>query len=215
MEEAVGIKIENFFRCYKHESYKKGQVLLLAGESPKYAYYLTSGRIKQYDITHTGTEIIVNIFKPGSYFMILTGLTESPNSHYYSAETDVAVYQAPIKNTIHFVNSNPDVMKYVLIQTYIGFDGVLKRMTHLMSGNARGRVIYEILLDARGFGETQQETPYDLSINVTELSLRAGLSRETVSREVSRLRKAGYLALTKKITVLDPSLLNKALEDSF
>ncbi|MDN5274389.1 MAG: hypothetical protein JWP06_290 [Candidatus Saccharibacteria bacterium] len=215
MEKAVGSKIENFFRQYKRDAYKKGYVLLLADENPKYAYYLVSGRIKQYDITHSGTEIIVNIFKPGAYFMILTAITGLPNTHYYSAETDIIIYRAPIKYTTHFVNTNPDVMKHMLIQAYIGFDGVLKRITHLMSRNARGRVIYEILLDARGFGEVSQEAPYNLSINVTELSLRAGLSRETVSREVSRLRKAGYLALTQKITVLDPSLLNKALEDSF
>src|SRR3954470_19414616 len=114
MEKAVGTKIENFFRQYKCESYKKGHILLLANQTPKYAYYLLSGRIKQYDITHADTELIINIFKPGSYFMILTALTEILNNHCYSAETDITIYRAPIKHTTHFVNANPDVMKHML-----------------------------------------------------------------------------------------------------
>lgn len=213
--ETAADKIETFFKAYKKESYKKGQVLFLAGENPKYAYYLISGRVKQYDITQAGCEIIVGIFKPKTYFMVLTALTGLPNSHYYSAETDITLYRAPVKDTTEFVYANPDVMKHMLIQAYMGFDGVLKRMTHLMTGKARGRVIYEILLDVRGFGETHQKGPYTLSINVTELSSRAGLTRETVSRELSRLKKSGLLASTSAITVTDTALLDKALEDSF
>jgi len=216
MEAVRKTKIDAFFRQYRLESYKKGQVLLLAGENPTHAYYLVRGRVKQYEITGQGREIIVNIFRPNNYFMILTALTGLPNSYYFSAETDISVYRVPIKDTVRYVNNNPDAMKAMLMQAYIGFEGVLRRMTHLMSGNTRGRIIYEILLDARGFGDIQQmgPPPHVLSITATELASRAGLSRETVSRELSHLKKSGLLVRTPKITVANLHLLEEALEES-
>lgn len=205
-------KIDGFFRQYRPETYEKGYTLLLADESPKYAYYLIRGRVKQYDISQKGDEIIVNIFKPGTYFMALTTLTGQLNSYYFSAETDITLYRAPKDAVQKLVANNPDVMQYMLIQAHVGFESVLRRMTHLMKRDARGRIAFEMLLDAEGFGETPHLRRYTLSINETELASRAGLSRETVSREVSRLKKSGLLARTPKITIVNLRQFKAELE---
>ena len=215
MEDDVETKIETFFRQHSVKSYKKGQVLLLSNETPTHAYYLLEGRVKQYEITYKGSEIIVNTFSPGAYFMVLTALTDLPNLYYFSAETDVKLLCAPAEDVAAFVNNNPDVMKDLLVRVYVVMENLLRRMTHLMSGSARGRVIYEILLDVRGSGEGKKKNVRKLSITESELASRAGLSRETVSREVSFLKKKGLLSSSSKITIVDFSLLEKALEDSF
>lgn len=217
METDVKTKVEAFFGQHTTQSYKKGQVLLLSNETPAYAYYILEGRVKQYEITYKGNEIIVNTFKPGAYFMMLTALTNLPNLYYFSAETDVKLLCAPVKEVAKFVNENPDVMRDLLSRVYVMLESLLRRMTHLMSGNARGRVIYEILLDIRGSGEGGHKNGNGLKLSITEseLASRAGLSRETVSREVSFLKKKKLLDTAAKITVVDLSLLEKALEDSF
>jgi len=216
METDVKTKVEKFFRQYSVQSYKKGQVLLLSNETPVHTYYILEGRVKQYEITYKGNEIIVNTFKPGSYFMMLTALTDLPNLYYFSAETDVKLLCAPVKDVANFVNNNPDVMKDLLSRVYVMLESLLRRMTHLMSGNARGRVIYEILLDIRSSPASNKlKDASKLSITESELASRAGLSRETVSREVSFLKKKKMLAPTVKITVVDIPSLEKALEDSF
>lgn len=214
--QAMGrTQIDAFFRKHRRETYKKGHVLLLAGECTKCAYYLVRGRVKQYDITYQGSEITVNTFKSGDYFMIPTSLTSSPSTYYFSAATDVTIYCAPIEDTMVFMNAQPEVLRDMLAQAYVGFEGVLQRMTHLMSGNTHGRVMYEIILDARDFGELKQGHPCTLATNITELASRTGLSRETVSREVSRLKRQGLLVHSSKITIKDLSLFEKALEESF
>ena len=212
METGVKTKIETFFRQYSTQSYKKGQVLLLSNETPTHAYYLVEGRVKQYEITYKGDEIIVNIFKPGSYFMVMSVLTDLPNLYYFSAETDVTLLCAPVDEVAEFINKNPEVLKDLLGRLYVVLENLLRRMTHLMSGNARGRVIYEILLDIRSSGKNRQTKR--LSITEAELAARAGLSRETVSREVSFLKKKGLLVPTSRIAVVDISQLERALEDS-
>lgn len=205
-------KIEQFFRQYRLETYKKGYTLLLADEIPDRAYYIVEGCVKQYDISQNGDEIIVNIFKANAYFMVLTALTGKPNAYYFSAETDITLYCAPTKAVVEFVISNPDVMKHMLIQANTGFENILQRMTYLMKGNTKGRIIFEILLDAEGFGETPKAKSYTLSINETELASRAGLSRETVSREVSRLKKRGLLKRTSKMTIANLKEFKNELE---
>ncbi len=213
MEAHAKEKVDKFFRQYSLQTFKKGQVLLLSNETPTHIYYIEVGRVKQYEITYKGNEIIVNTFRPGSYFMMLTVLTGLPNLYYFSAETDVKLRCAPIKDVADFVNNNPDIMKDLLSRIYRVMEGLLRRMTHLMSGSARGRVIYEILLDVRGSGEGEQ--PGRLSITEAELASRAGLSRETVSREISTLKRKGLLASSSRVKVVDLPKLEKALEDSF
>ncbi|HEU5121911.1 MAG TPA: Crp/Fnr family transcriptional regulator [Candidatus Saccharimonadales bacterium] len=213
MEANAKTKVDTFFRQYSLQTYKKGHVLLLSNETPTHVYYIEEGRVKQYEITYKGNEIIVNIFKPGAYFVMLTALTGLPNLYYFSAETDVKLRCAPVKDVVDFVNNNPDVMKDLLTRVYIVLENLFRRMTHLMSGSARGRVIYEILLDIRGTGEGRQVKK--LSITEAELASRAGLSRETVSREVSYLKRKGLLSAHSRVSVTDLPQLEKALEDSF
>ena len=206
-------KVDTFFQQYSLQTYKKGQVLLLSNETPTHVFYIVEGRVKQYEITYKGNEIIVNIYKPGAYFIMLTALTGLPNLYYFSAETDLKLRCAPIKDVEDFVEQNPDVMKDLLTRVYVVLENLFRRMTHLMSGSARGRVIYEILLDIKGTGEGKE--PKKLSITEAELASRAGLSRETVSREVSHLKRKGLLSSHSRIAVTDLSQLEKALEDSF
>jgi len=208
-------QIDAFFRKHRREIYKKGHVILLAGERTKYAYYLVRGRVKQYDITYQGSEITVNTFKAGDYFMIPTTLASVPSAYYFSAATDITIYCAPVEDTMVFMNSHPEVLRDMLAQAYMGFEGVLQRMTHLMSGNTHSRVLYEMVLDAREVGDVKQGRVCTLPTNVTELASRTGLSRETVSREVSRLKRQGLLARSSKIVIKDLSLLEKALEELF
>jgi len=215
MEAKAKTKVDTFFRKYSLQTYKKGQVLLLSNETPTHIYYIEEGRVKQYEITYKGNEIIVNTFKPGAYFIMLTALTGMPNLYYFSAETDVKLRCAPIKEVADFVENNPDVMKDLLTRIYRVMESLLRRMTHLMSGSARGRVIYEILLDVRGSGEGNGNQLGKLSITEAELASRAGLSRETVSREISYLKKKGLLVPSSKVRVADLPQLEKALEDSF
>jgi len=207
--------VEAFFGKYKTKSFKKDQVILLAHDKPKYAYYIIEGWVKQYDITQKGNEVVVNVFKPGDSFMTLTALTSLPSSYYFSAGSDVVMHYAPIKDATTFVTLNPDVLKHMLINAYLGYENLLRRVTYLMKGGACGRVIFEILFDIRGQNGKILGNVRSLSITESDLALRAGLSRETVSREISLLKKKKLLSDTQKIKVLNVKKLEAELETLF
>ena len=186
-------KIENFFSVYQRAHIGKKQVLIHAHEEPEGIMYLQSGRVKQYDITSAGNEVVVNIFKPSAYFPMSWALSRRPNIYYYEAMTDVEVRIAPVHKVVEFLKADPDLLLDLLSRVYTGMDGVLRRSSHLMGSDARTRLLFEILTACKRYGEPQQDGALLVTMHETDLATSAGLSRETVSRQVCSLKEQGLL----------------------
>lgn len=184
--------IENFFGKYRVRRYSKGQVLILDGDQTEYVYNIVSGRVKQYDVTYRGDEIILNTFKPPAFFPMSLAINQTPNPYTYEAETDIEVRQAPAAEVVQFLHDNPAVTFDLLSRVYRGTDALLNRMAHLMASSAKGRLMFELLIACRRFGK-KEGAGYTLVMNETDLGARAGLSRETVSREMRKLEKEGFV----------------------
>lgn len=176
-------------------------------------FYLVSGKISQYDISYRGDEIITNLFKPPAFFPMSVALNDSTNQFFYKAETESVVHIAPPREVVAFVKANPDVMFDLLRRVYRGVDGVLGRIVHLMAGTARSRLVYEIVVECRRFGEmSADEKSYVLGVNETQLAARTGLSRETVSREMKQLKDIGAIRIKPhEIDVIDLAKLKAIL----
>jgi CRP-like cAMP-binding protein len=196
MDPTVAQKIEDFFDDYTTKQYAKGQVLIRAHDEPAHIYHLISGKVKQYDISYRGDEVILNVFKPPAFFPMSCAINRTLNLYFYEAETDVELRIAPLDETIDFLKSNPDVLYDLLARVYLGTDGLLGRIAHLMAGTARSRVLYELLIESRRFGEPRGR---GIAIALTEgdVAARAGLARETVSREIRKLKDDGLISVIK------------------
>ncbi len=196
MDQVVSQKIEEFFESYPGRNYRKGQMLVHAHDDPAYIFHLLEGRVKQYDISYRGDEIVLNIFKPPAFFPMSYAMNKTPNVYFYEAETDIELKQAPVEDTINFLRSNADVTYDLLGRVYRGTDGLLGRLAHLMAGTARSRVLYELLIEVRRFGVSRGK---GVAIVLTEsdIAAHAGLARETVSREIHKLKDEGLISLIK------------------
>jgi CRP/FNR family cyclic AMP-dependent transcriptional regulator len=196
MPTDITSQIEQHFSQYPLRSYPKGQILIHAGEDPEHIYYLVKGKVRQYDISYRGDEIVVNVFKSGAFFPMIWAITGTQNNYFFDAETSIEVRAAPAEATVDYLKANPDVMFDLLTRLYRGMEGVLGRMVQLMSGSAKSRVLYELLIEGRRFGKLAEDDSCRLSINEGELAARAGLSRETVSREMQKLSHDGLVKVT-------------------
>src|SRR4051812_32598848 len=150
-------KIADFFNNYPLHTFRKRQLLIRAEETPAGVFYITEGRVSQYDITPGGNEVVVNVFKPGAFFPMSTAINRAPNHYFFEASTVVTARQAPLDDAVTFLHDNPDVAFDLLARVYRGVDGVLRRMAHLMGGNAHTRLIFELLNAANRFGEAQAD----------------------------------------------------------
>lgn len=212
MDNSVALKLDIFFRQYKNQIFKKGEILIRADEGAMGIYYLTSGVVKQYAISKKGEELIVNVFKPISFFPMSQAFNQVQNTYYYEALEEVDTWRAPQEAVIEFLKNNSDVLFDLMGRVYRGTDGIITRMVYLMSGDAYDRVITELLIMAKRFGNQTSKQTIEVHLTEKELANQAGMARETVSREIKKLKDKGLVNLTRnKLTIIDISKLEDEL----
>lgn len=213
MDQIVAEKIEDFFAAYPTRQFSKGHILIHAHDNPTQVFHLLEGRVKQYDISYRGDEVVLNVFKPPAFFPMSFAVNQTPNVYFFEAEEDIAVQAAPGADAVAFIKANPDVLLDLLSRVYRGTDGLIGRLTHLMAGSARSRILYEILIECRRFG-TARGTGMAIALTETDIGAHAGLARETVSREIRKLKEEGMISVIKKeIWVNDIDRLSSAVGD--
>jgi CRP-like cAMP-binding protein len=196
MDSVVAYKVEQFFTGYSSREFEKGHVLIRADEEPGHVFHLMSGRVKQYDISTRGDEVILNVFKPPAFFPMSYAINKTPNAYFFEAETDIELRQAPSADVVAFLQANPDVTYDLLARVYRGTDGLIGRLAHLMAGSAHSRLLYELLIECRRFGEPRGHG-VAIALNESDIAARAGLARETVSREINKLKDEGLISIIK------------------
>lgn len=195
MEKTLLNKIDTFFTKFKHQTYKKGEILMRADDNPPGVFYLKEGNVKEYAISKSGDELVINIYKPIAFFPMSWAINETSNAYFFEAMTNVEVWRAPRKEVIEFIKSNPDVLYNLMSRVYKGLNGVLTRMIYLMSGHAYARLIVELLIYAKRFGNGQNMV--EIHVSEKDLAAQSGMTRETVSREMKILKKNGFIKMNK------------------
>lgn len=204
MEISVRQKLDNFFRAYKNQKFKKGEILIRADDEPAGIFYLVNGIVKRYAISKNGTELTLNIYKPVSFFPMDWAINNISSPHYYEAVTSVEVFRAPKEQTLKFIKENNDVMFDLISRLYQGLNGHMTIMAYLMAGNAQTELITELLILAKRFGKPEGERiVIDMKITEKDLASQSGIARETVSRELQKLKKMGLLSFQKNQLIVN------------
>ena len=203
MDVKVAEEIEKFFTQFRFQKYKKGEILIQAEQDPGSIFYLKSGLVKHYAISKKGDELVLNIYTPVAFFPMTWAINQSPNHYYWEAVSDVEVWKAPADEVVTFVKENPDVLFDLLSRVYRGTDGLITRMAYLMSGSAYTRLITELIIHAKRFGK-KEENGMLVTIEIAEkdLATRAGMTRETISREMKNLKDKGLVSFQKNLLIV-------------
>ncbi len=201
MSSQISKKVSEFFSKYKEQKYKKGELLVRADDSPSGIFYIKEGMVKEYAISKKGDELVLNVFRPQTFFPMSWAINNSQNDYFFEAVTSLTVNRAPKEEVIEFIKANPDVMYDLLSRVYNGTDGMMTRITYLMAGNAHGRLITELLIQAKRFGKTVKEST-EMNITEKELASQSGMTRETVSREMRVLKNKKLVSFIKNNLVI-------------
>lgn len=207
MNKVVAEKLDTFFSQFRQQTYKKGEILIRADDNPSGVFYLKEGIVKKYAISRKGEELVVNLFKPISFFPMSWAINESGNKYFYEVVTACNIRKAPREQVVEFIKKEPEVLYDLISRLYRGTDGMLMRMVYLMSGSAYNRLITELLIFAKRFGKIDEITKA-ITCSVTEKDLAAhgGMTRETVSREMKVLKQKNLITYSSGNLVV-PNLL--------
>ncbi len=214
MDDVVAGKVAAFFSAFPKHKFEKGELLVRAEQEPPGVFYLVRGVVSQYDITLAGGTVVVNAFKPESFFPMSCAINNTPNHYFFEAATEVAAHIAPSNAAVAFARKNPDVLFDLLARVYQGADGILRRTAHLMGGNAQTRLQFELVNAACRFGEQQSDGTIFIPFSEDDLAKFVGLARETVSRHVQKFKNTGLVKVNRKGFVCDLDRLKEQLGES-
>lgn len=197
MASGITGTVADFFVVFPLRTFDRQQLLIRPEQPLPGVFYLLEGLVDQYDVTPAGNEVVVNIFKPGAFFPMSAVLNGTPNEYFFEARTSVKVRVAPPPAVIRFLHDNPEVAFDLLKRVYRGTDGVLRRMSHLMGGDARHRLLFEIVNAAYRFGKMQSDGTLLITLSESNLGRQSGLARETVNRTLQTLKTTGLVDVAK------------------
>lgn len=213
MTQTLQMTSESFFCQQRELSFRQGEVLIHSQKRAEGVFFLKSGIVNLVFISPQGEEGVLNVFKPGSFFPVQALLTadEWQSDFSFVAAEDVQVYKAPVAKTREFLQQHPEVVHDLLTRIYRGLDGMFHRMAQLMTGSARERIVQELVIRAKRFGVEQGPT-VTFEINEKELAVLAGVTRETVSRVLSDLKKENLVEYAhQRVVISDLLALEKAV----
>lgn len=204
MDTDVRKKLDNFFKQYKTKKFKRREILIRGEEELEGLFYLKEGIVKQYAISASGEELTINTFKPISFFPMAWVLNDTISTHYFEAMTAVTTIIAPKNEVLKFFKEEPDILLDLIKRIYRGLDGYFMRMEHQMLGSAQARLLAELLIYSRRFGEkVGNQIKINFKLTEKDLAAESGITRETVSREIKKLKQKGLINFQKNILTIN------------
>lgn len=190
MNDEFRTKLITFFSKYRKISYAKGDIIIRGDDTPSGVYFINSGHVKMSSISEDGTEITFYIFKPLSFFPMTWALAEIDNVYYYKALTRVEAYRAPKEDVVAFLESNPKILRDLTTRLLVGLDGLIYTTKNIIKSNSTKKVAIIIAMLAKRFGHINDDNNIELDIELTHQDIAnfAGISRETTSISIEKLR---------------------------
>jgi CRP-like cAMP-binding protein len=176
---------------------KKRTILLYQGEIPRQGYIVQKGVIKVYRLSRSGDEQIIGFRMPGDIFPE-TWLFEKTSSalYYYEAMEDCEVLTAERSVIREHIRDNPEIERSLLDYFINSHTSQLLQITALEQSRAADKLL--LMLYYLLFHYARQTTPgeYELRFHLTHTTLGnlTGLTRETTSVELGKLRRKGVIS---------------------
>lgn len=213
MHTSIVEKLAAFFTAFPTQSFQKGEVLIQADRQPTGIFYIEEGIVRRYWITEKGEEITLNLYKPHAFLPMSWAIGDVQNIHFYEAMTPVKTRKAPKQPVLAFLKNEPDVLLDLLHRVYVGLEGLWMHIESLTTGNATIKLIASLVILGKRFGKKSTvDTVVQLKMTESDIANYAGMSRETASRELQKLKKQGLVDFAKgEITIHDIFALEQLL----
>jgi CRP-like cAMP-binding protein len=201
------------------QTHKKHTILLYQGEAPRQAYVVVRGAIKVYSINTAGEEQIVTFETPGDLFPAPWIFKKATHTLYYcETMTDCEVLAMPRDRLLGLLNDEP-ALAHDLLEYFVSrYTGLLVRATALEQSRARQKIMFTMYYLLFRYGRETTPGVFVVGIKLTHgvLASLVGLTRETTTNELTKLKAEGVLGYGGHQYTIDKNKLERLLgEDSF
>lgn len=167
----------------------RGSELVAEGEEADFCYKIVSGDAMAFKLMSDGHRQVYEFLLPGDYVGF-----DSQDSHYFSVEavTDLVVLKYPRRTVERLLAECPRLASAIQRITARGLHSAYQRMVLLTHKSADERIAWFLLDMAE---RSQSREKIHLAMSRTDIADYLGMVIETVSRALTRLKRAGTIAM--------------------
>jgi len=184
-----------------------GEVLFRQGDAAGDWHAVCRGAIKTSSVSAEGTESILAVLEPGNWFGEISLLDGGPRVHDATAVGATSVFTVPAVTFVRFMQDTAfaTALARLMAGRLRTLFGVLEDATLRPT---RARLARRLALLARGDATLATEPRQRLPVSQEALAMMLGLTRQTLSKELGELAKAGALKLGyRSIDIIDAGIL--------
>lgn len=205
---------EKLFSSGRRLSYKKGEIIQRANETPQGVYFLSTGYVKEYSIGKDGSEHFQVLYAPNELFSVIWAYLDVEQNVYREALTDVVIYKISAEKMRHATQSNPVLQHEVTMLMMWQMHTLKARVENYSFTSAYDKVAYRLLYLAGRFGEKRKEGWFiTLESRHQQIAEALSITRETTSRMVEKMEREGLIKQDGKghFIIRDPSALARTI----
>lgn len=187
----INRKVLRFFKQYKPLIFRNKEIIISHRKRNIDSIYLIEdGYVSQSIVTGDLEKMFINIYRPYSYFPIIYAMNNISNYYEFKAITRVKIWKAPAGDVISFIKKNTDILYDLSTRLGLGIDRLLLVINHLRFEKANVRIYNLMTMLGSRLGTTKKGySIIDFPFSQKEIASYTGLTRETVSREFSKLER--------------------------
>ncbi|MDB5183587.1 MAG: CarD family transcriptional regulator [Candidatus Saccharibacteria bacterium] len=195
---------------------KKRSILIYQGEVPRQAYIVLSGVFKTYRLGNFGEEQIVGFRTKGDVFpeTWLFGKTSSTLFYYEALEdSEVLTVEKPV--LLELIENNATVRDQMFDYLARGYTSLLMQVTALEQSRAAEKLLLMMYYLMFRYGKQTATGIYRVNLHLTHTTLGSlmGLTRETTTMELGRLKRKKVISYDSKGYDINRRELERRLGD--
>ena len=197
----------DLFKSASDRHFPKGQIILYEGDPVNRLYQIDEGFVKVYNILANGTERIIFIYGPGDMFPLTSYLSGFGVARYFyecMKEAKVKVMNLAIFE--NKIKGKPELAQEMIKYSYLTNQQFVQRIDMLSVNDTRRKIISLLAFLLAKAGDKSGKL--NLALTSKDFADLAGVTRETVSVQLNKLRRDGLISGNHQIMV-DINHLNK------
>lgn len=143
------------------------------------------------------------IFKPGDIFPVSWAINKAVSGYFVESMTAAELWRIEREQFLEFVRNKPEILFELTRRMLERLLGLMRRMEHLVFGNAHSKVASILLICAERFGKKiGKDTVLDVPLTHNDIATLVGMTRETVSIEMKKMEKEGIIGYLRRMIII-------------
>ena len=190
-------------------SYSQGESIFWQDDSPEYIYLMIAGHIKIVRFTSDGYESILCVRNSGEYFCPVPLLDKGPQLGTAYAMSNVSLYKIKKDFFLSLCKRSPELLSIVQSDCLSEVRNLLNRFEGVAYRSVPARLANFLISESR-IASVNNEHFYEIQMTQNEIAALIGSTRESVSRNLSKMQQEGLIKVKRgRIILLDRTKLRK------